>query len=236
MNWVSIGSGNSLAPNRHQAITWTNAGLLQTELLGTHFSENWIGIPSFSFKRMHLKLLSAKVAAILSRGSWVKLKKKSTYFVIGLHWPKSSLEALNVPRSQMPHWPGGQTRKSQGQIHGLVQDCSISSALAVEMLQYCAKPLIRRMISYVTIYMERSVQICHISITIYANSFVQDCGISTGNRIAWQWSETLVEIRGTLADIRGTTKQGSTYHFPKHQFKRPVCLEAHHYLLAYLSQ
>ena len=27
-----------------------------------------------------------------------------------------------------------------------------------------------------------------------------------GNRMAWQWAETLVEIRGTLADIRGTTK------------------------------
>ena len=26
------------------------------------------------------------------------------------------------------------------------------------------------------------------------------------NRMAWQWAETLVEIRETLADIRGTTK------------------------------
>ena len=26
------------------------------------------------------------------------------------------------------------------------------------------------------------------------------------NRMAWQWVETLVEIRGTLADIRATTK------------------------------
>ena len=26
------------------------------------------------------------------------------------------------------------------------------------------------------------------------------------NRMAWQWAETLVEIRVTLADIRGTTK------------------------------
>ena len=26
------------------------------------------------------------------------------------------------------------------------------------------------------------------------------------NRMAWQWAETLVEIRGTLVDIRGTTK------------------------------
>ena len=26
------------------------------------------------------------------------------------------------------------------------------------------------------------------------------------NRMAWQWAKTLVEIRGTLVDIRGTTK------------------------------
>ena len=26
------------------------------------------------------------------------------------------------------------------------------------------------------------------------------------NRMAWQWAETLVEIRGILADIRGTPK------------------------------
>ena len=30
--------------------------------------------------------------------------------------------------------------------------------------------------------------------------------ISNHNRMAWQKAETLVEIRGTLADIRGTTK------------------------------
>ena len=49
------------------------------------------------------------------------------------------------------------------------------------------------------------------------------------NRMAWQWAETLVEIRETLADIRGTTKLGCRCHFPKHEFNRPVCLEAHHY-------
>ena len=31
-------------------------------------------------------------------------------------------------------------------------------------------------------------------------------GHMTFNRMAWQWAETLVEIRGTLADIRGTAK------------------------------
>ena len=71
MNWVIIGSGNGLSPDRRQAITWTNADLLSIGLLGTYFSEIWIGILSFSFKKMQLKMLSAKMSAILSRGRWV---------------------------------------------------------------------------------------------------------------------------------------------------------------------
>ena len=73
MNWVIIGLGNGLLPVRHQAITWFNAGLLSIGHLGTNFSEIWIWILTFSFKKMHLKMSSAKLAAILSRGRWVKL-------------------------------------------------------------------------------------------------------------------------------------------------------------------
>ena len=39
VNWVSIGSENDLSPVRHQAITWTNAGLLLIGLLGTNFNK-----------------------------------------------------------------------------------------------------------------------------------------------------------------------------------------------------
>ena len=73
MNWVSIGSGNGLPSVRHQAITWINAGLLLIALLGTNFKEIRVTILSFSFKKMHLKLLSAKMGAILFRWRWVKL-------------------------------------------------------------------------------------------------------------------------------------------------------------------
>ena len=60
VNWVSIGSGNGLPPKMRQAITWTNANLLSIGLLGTNFSENWIKIVSFSFKKMRLKMSSAE--------------------------------------------------------------------------------------------------------------------------------------------------------------------------------
>ena len=60
-----------LSSIRCQAIIWTNAGLLAIGSLGTNFSEILIKIQNFSFKKMHLKMSSAKVAAILSRGRWV---------------------------------------------------------------------------------------------------------------------------------------------------------------------
>ena len=55
-----IGSDNGLSPGRRQAIIWTNAGLLLIGPLGTHFSEIWIEIQTFSFKKIHLKVSSAK--------------------------------------------------------------------------------------------------------------------------------------------------------------------------------
>ena len=55
-----IGSDNGLSPDRRQAIIWTNAGLLLIGPLGTNFSEILIEILTFSFKKMHLKVSSAK--------------------------------------------------------------------------------------------------------------------------------------------------------------------------------
>ena len=55
-----IGSDNGLSPNRRQAIIWTSAGLLLIGPLGTKFSEIIIEILTFSFKKMRLKVSSAK--------------------------------------------------------------------------------------------------------------------------------------------------------------------------------
>ena len=61
-NWqyTIIGSYNGLAPERRQAIIWTNAGILLIGPLGTHLSEIVIEIHTLSFKKMYLKMLSAK--------------------------------------------------------------------------------------------------------------------------------------------------------------------------------
>ena len=59
-NITIIGSDNGLSPGRRQAIIWINAGIVLIRTLGTNFSEILGKIHSFSFKKMHLKMSSAK--------------------------------------------------------------------------------------------------------------------------------------------------------------------------------
>ena len=54
------GSDNGLSPDRRQAIIWTNAGILLIGPLGTNFNEILVEIITFSFKKMRLKVSSAK--------------------------------------------------------------------------------------------------------------------------------------------------------------------------------
>ena len=55
-----IGSDNGLSPGRGQALIWTNAGILLIEHFGIYFSESLTKIQTFWFKKMHLKMSSAK--------------------------------------------------------------------------------------------------------------------------------------------------------------------------------
>ena len=55
-----IGSDNGLSPGRRRAIIWTNAGILLIWPLGTNFNGISFGNQTFSFKKMHLKMSSAK--------------------------------------------------------------------------------------------------------------------------------------------------------------------------------
>ena len=55
-----IGSDNGLSPGRCQAIIWTSAGILLIGPSGTNFSEISIVIQTLSFRKMHLKMSSAK--------------------------------------------------------------------------------------------------------------------------------------------------------------------------------
>ena len=57
---TSIGSDNGLSSGRCQAIIRTNAGILLIRPLGTNFSEILFEILIFSFKKIRLKVSSAK--------------------------------------------------------------------------------------------------------------------------------------------------------------------------------
>ena len=61
-----IGSDNGLPPDRRQAIIWTNVGLLLIGPWGTNFSEIFIEILTFSFKKMRLKMSSANGVYVVS--------------------------------------------------------------------------------------------------------------------------------------------------------------------------
>ena len=59
-NLTIIGSDNGMSPGRRQAIIGTKAGILLIGPWGTNFSEILIVILTFSFKKIHLKMSSAK--------------------------------------------------------------------------------------------------------------------------------------------------------------------------------
>ena len=59
-NLTIIGSDNGLSPGRRQDIIWTNDGILLIWPLRTNFSEILGEIYAFSFKKMCLKMSSAK--------------------------------------------------------------------------------------------------------------------------------------------------------------------------------
>ena len=80
-----IGSDNGLPPGRRQAIIWNNTGLLLIEPLGTNFSEISIGIQTFSFKKMHLNMSSAKW-----RPFCLGLNLLKPIFIVRTHFPRPS--------------------------------------------------------------------------------------------------------------------------------------------------
>ena len=63
-NLTSIGSDKVLSPDQHPAIIWTSPGIFLIGPLGTNVIEILIEIHTFSFKKMHLKMSSAKLRQV----------------------------------------------------------------------------------------------------------------------------------------------------------------------------
>ena len=70
---------------------WLIVNWNKKEQIGTNFIETWIRILSFSFKKMHLKMSSAKMAAILSKGRWVIMPPGLSYIPRIVHTDRDLL-------------------------------------------------------------------------------------------------------------------------------------------------
>ena len=84
-NLTITGSDNGLWPHQHQAIIWTKAGILITWPLGEKFSEILIEIHTFSYKLMHLKMLSVEwrlnvLMVNLTHKDWTQNQSQNTNY------------------------------------------------------------------------------------------------------------------------------------------------------------
>ena len=75
---TSIDSDNGLSHGRHQAIIWTNAGMLLFRPRGTNLSEILIGIQTFSFIRKCIWKCRLQNSVILSRPRWILILQFSS--------------------------------------------------------------------------------------------------------------------------------------------------------------
>ena len=100
-----IGSDNGLLPDQCQVIIWTNAGILSIGPWGTNFSEIWIEILTFPFKKMHLKDLSEQRRPVCL-GLNVLIVFQVKNFQHGLFDTASSFIGTFLPPSQTSMWPG----------------------------------------------------------------------------------------------------------------------------------
>ena len=116
-----IGSDNGLSPGRRQTIFWTNARILLIGPLGTTFSETSTRIQAFSFKKMHLKMSSAKWR-LFRLGLNVLTQKCSPVLynavVFGIKYNMlnyyliSSLKAISIFKHQSNSWRGDSIHQS----------------------------------------------------------------------------------------------------------------------------
>ena len=89
-----IGSDNALSPGRHQAIIWTNAGILLIEPFGKN--EILIEIHTFSLKEMHLKMSSAKWQPFCPGLNELKLRRPLSCVVMTEFLPPPNMRHDNI--------------------------------------------------------------------------------------------------------------------------------------------
>ena len=121
-----IGSDNGLSPGRRQAIIWTNAGIELIGPLGTNFNEISIGIQKFAFKKMHLKVSSAKWRPCCLG---LKVLTIVIYHPVALYLPRSMATEIKQPASRVIAFRPGHTHQVlRGQAEFVTQDSKIQTS------------------------------------------------------------------------------------------------------------
>ena len=116
-----IGSDYGLSPDRHQAIIWTNAGILLIGPSGTNFSEILIEILTLSLKKNAFESVVCETAAILSRPQCIKPALTLWHgWVISSHTHVKMLLLLHVPCATKPS--ARQTAPHVSECHGIHDD------------------------------------------------------------------------------------------------------------------
>ena len=130
-----IGSDNGLSPDRRQAIIWTNAGILLIGPLETNFREILIAIEAFSFKKVHLKISSAKWRPFCLGLNVLRIEPWNMSWNMDPFHKEFMNSSLKSYRNPFYH-----NFDSNHQISGLVQERRNSSALAMEFRLSCTNP------------------------------------------------------------------------------------------------
>ena len=96
VNRVNIGSDNGLSPGRRQAIIWASVGILLIGPLVINFSEILIKINTFSLKKMHLKMSSAKLQPFCPGVEELNQKHDKSFVVAVVSRSELSAAAVSI--------------------------------------------------------------------------------------------------------------------------------------------
>ena len=112
-----IASDNGLSPGRRQAIIWNNAGILSIGLLGTKFSQILIEILIFSFKKMGLKVSSAKCRPFCLGLNVLKIKWSHDPLICNMGIPIPEKDSFYI--ETQPWWPPHTPHSHRPILHSL---------------------------------------------------------------------------------------------------------------------
>ena len=101
VNWVCIGSGNGLSPNRRQAITWTRADLLLIGRNTLQWNSNQ-NTERFIAKNAFGNV--CEMAAILSRKRWVNEAMCTNLDRLSYLWYGSMFHEICTYCRALTHW------------------------------------------------------------------------------------------------------------------------------------